>query len=380
MQAKTYYIVNIVTVEPEKILNLVQRQSIAVWDADYRGGILSFKIISDQLERVRHITDRFGAPINVAESLGMEKTVSFFKKRKYFFASFVLACFTVVYLAQFIWKIEIYGTRSLSESDIIQTLFSNGYKQSTRKKALDLNEAEVVLLKEYPQLDQATVEIEGSVLLVTISERDSPIVQFDKSVPVDIVAARAAQIDEFDVYSGVGMVKVGDQVKEGDVLISGVVRYSYRSSPSSEQVHALGKALTYESITFEAIIEMYVPQSGAPHRSEKTYHFLGRSIAFSKKSDDDWLSVDLDPLPVSIGWIELPILYNETRWYNKSSCRLKTEQEINKEILDIATSKLSPKQTIQNVDYKLGEISEKMAHVIIIIDCKTNIALEQELR
>jgi similar to stage IV sporulation protein len=287
---------------------------------------------------------------------------------------------SILFFSSFVWKIEIFGARAVAASDILEYLYSQGIRQTARKSQVDLNGTEVLLLKKFDALSDVACEIKGTILKISVVERSSPIVQFDKSVPVDIVAAIDATVREFTVYNGVAMAHMGKEVKAGDVLISGRVPYEYRNESGMQKVHAMGVALAYGKISLTESIELYVPSQGAPYVSQKIYYAFGRAFTVTSGDVvDESLFLEEKNKTLSLGWIELPILFDEVRWYTMDNCRPKTDTEIYGEIYDIATKRISDKQKVRAVTYQFSAIEDQKAEVAIVVDVSTNIAIEQEI-
>ena len=66
------------------------------------------------------------------------------------------------------------------------------------------------------------IRIHGVHLIAEIVEGEPPPQMADKSVPADLVADRDAVIEEIRVYAGEALVKEGDTVRKGQVLIRGL--------------------------------------------------------------------------------------------------------------------------------------------------------------
>ena len=105
-------------------------------------------------------------------------------------------------------------------------------------------------------IDWVGIKHIGSRVTVEINEMTSPPEMERKNTPCNIISSHDAQITGVKVYSGMLIPMVGDGVKKGDVLISGVVDTKYGRS---FYVHSIGEitGIYTEKMTFS---EKYVTE------------------------------------------------------------------------------------------------------------------------
>ncbi len=68
-----------------------------------------------------------------------------------------------------------------------------------------------------------SAELRGTKLFLRLAETDMPLMQKEESVPVHLVATADGIVESLVCRSGTPMVKIGDVVKKGDILVSGIV-------------------------------------------------------------------------------------------------------------------------------------------------------------
>jgi sporulation protein YqfD len=378
---RSFNVVKIQTDHPEKILNLLQLEDVPVLEVRYTQGYLFFKIVNSQMPRVNAIAGKLGAHAECVKILGAEKAARTFRKRAVFIG---IACFfliAVFLFTQCIWHIDIYAARILSESEIREFLYENGIKQSLPKRKIDCDAVETLLLKEYASLSDVQVELNGTKLVITVTERESPIVMFDKSIPVDLVASESGTVGEITVYNGTPCVNAGDYVNAGDVLIGGAVSYTFNDKPGVSYVHAMGKILMYKNIEVcDIIINKYIPLHADEYASEKIYYLFGKTVSVgSIKDKTGYMFIEEVNKPVMLAWIQLPLLYDEIKWYDIKSCREKTQEEIAAELYDAVQAQIGDKCTLVSVTYTLAEDEYGRLRAMCIAHCACNMAIEKEI-
>ncbi len=92
-----------------------------------------------------------------------------------------------------------------------------------RREDVDCTEIERQLRIDYPDIGWVSAELRGTKLFLRLAETDMPLMQKEESVPVHLVATADGIVESLVCRSGTPMVKIGDVVKKGDILVSGIV-------------------------------------------------------------------------------------------------------------------------------------------------------------
>ena len=146
-------------------------------------------------------------------------------RRRYGIVLGVLSFFAIITLmSDHIWDIRISGNSEVSENQILEVLRENGVYWGASANGIDGNRLEILARLEIPQLAWISIEKNGSVINVKISERiKTEKAEIPLSQPCNIVAAHDGQIINTEVYSGQLLFPIGSGVAEGQLIVSGVV-------------------------------------------------------------------------------------------------------------------------------------------------------------
>ena len=124
-----------------------------------------------------------------------------------------------------VWDIRVSGNEQLSEDTVVEALDKSGFGVGTLWRKTDKNGLESDVLAENPEIAWISVNRRGTVAYVELIESEN--VAKNPLLPApdysNVVAKEDGVIVEITVESGVAAVKVGDVVRAGDVLISGVI-------------------------------------------------------------------------------------------------------------------------------------------------------------
>nr|MDD6336652.1 sporulation protein YqfD [bacterium] len=123
-----------------------------------------------------------------------------------------------------IWRVEITGCYQIPQVAIEDMIKSYGFRLGMEKGGIDVREWQRRLMMEFPILQWVGLHTDGVKLVVQVKENDPPIGMARKQEG-DIVAVMDGIVEEITVLRGVAMVKPGDRVVAGQVLIRGVITW-----------------------------------------------------------------------------------------------------------------------------------------------------------
>ena len=119
-----------------------------------------------------------------------------------------------------VFDIRIDGLESITEEKILSELAQNGFSVGSSWLGADIKKTESALLAASDDIGWISINRRGSVAYVEIREKsidDIPSYKYS-----NIVAGYDCIIEDITVTHGYARVDVGDTVKKGDVLISGI--------------------------------------------------------------------------------------------------------------------------------------------------------------
>lgn len=211
---------------PERLMNLVAREEMEVWDLYRQGETLSACCPARQYRRLRRPARKAGMRLRVRERHGAPFLLRRYRSRAGVAAG--LAAFFVVLqlLAQRTWVIEVRGNDRVSTEEILSVMDSLGVREGENLADLDIPSLQLEAIRELPDLAWCVVNLQGSVAYVDVTERIPAPELSNADEPSNIKAARDGRIVSIETYTGQALVQAGDAVAEGMLLVSGVVESS----------------------------------------------------------------------------------------------------------------------------------------------------------
>ncbi len=161
---------------------------------------------------------------DIGEPLGIYGFIYRNLHRYGLFTSLILLSLIFVFSSGLVWDVRINGNENLPDYIIENALNDLGFGVGTSWRSIDKNLIEADLLTQRKDIAWISINRRGTVAYVEIMESEN-VGLSEESAPKysNIIADRDGVIEEISVKCGTAVVKVGDVVKKGDILISGVV-------------------------------------------------------------------------------------------------------------------------------------------------------------
>lgn len=217
-----YVIVNFYGDNIEKLLNAIAANRLSIWDMRCRKGFISAAVSVASFKKLRFIKRPYKVKLRIVKKAGLPFFIEKHKNRTGFLIGAVLFILLIKFMSSFIWIVEISGNERIKNSEVKLNCKEIGIVEGIRKSKISskLDAQELMLINE--NIAWASLNIEGCRLTVNISEtRD--IQKNESNKPTNIKASYDGIIKKIDVTSGNVLVKPGDAVKKGDILVSGII-------------------------------------------------------------------------------------------------------------------------------------------------------------
>ncbi len=207
------------TLPQQSVLSTTQRLLKHGISAKIRSGtvILPARLYKD-IDRILEGIEYAKTPI-----LGLGGFVLSHRKRYGVMLAFLIVFALFLFLNSLVWDVRIEGCESGKEQQIIAELESAGLSVGARWGSIDKGEVEARVLASSDTVSWLNINRRGTVAYIKVIDR---VVHDTEQAPegyANIVADRDCIIEEITVKRGVAMVKAGESVRKGQLLISGVI-------------------------------------------------------------------------------------------------------------------------------------------------------------
>lgn len=289
----------------ERFLNLCAKSNIVLWDLKPSGKGYSFFIRKKAYTTLENLAEKTHIHITLLGRYGLPFFLLEHRKRKAFFFSIFMGFFMIFVLSQFIWEVTVSGSEVYSESDILKYVMTNYYKPGTYKGNVDCNQLEEHLREDYEDIAWVSCSLQGTRLHIEIKETLDRKTKQNPKKPCDIVANRSGIITGLSVKSGTPLVSVGDKVKKGVTLISGLIYYYSDDFQVTEtdRIRADGEiTMKTKEVYKESIpMEYYEKKLKKKKKRIKSIYAGTYEWNFSEKKVDEHTNIIEKKYPLKIG-------------------------------------------------------------------------------
>lgn len=335
---KGYLEIRVWGFSPERFMNLCSNHGIFLWDVANCGDHYRMKLCLKDFYRLKGITRKTGTRVAITKRYGLPfLSVSMWKRRIFLLGLLGSLGFWIL-MSGFIWAIEISGNYYVTEDVLMDFLEQNRIRTGMRKKGIDLELLEENLRTEFPIITWTSTKIDGTKLKIQIKENDvgiEPGISEQEEGGKDLVADRDGLIVNMVTRNGVPVVKVGMEVKKGDILVEGgvpimgedgaVVRYDFCVADADVYLQSVYSIEEKQKERYEK--KLYT------HREKRRFFLLLRekelAFPFLPGSYEQYDVIkEMKQLQIFKNY-ELPIFWgNETRREYETKEQIYTKEEI----------------------------------------------------
>lgn len=208
----------------ERFLNLLNKNGIPVFQTSCRDGIFYATTTVKHYRQIRPYVRKTHVRVRIISRHGLPFAAQRYSHRLGMMAGILVFLFCIGISGQFVWEIQVRGNQTVSTDAIVQTLQEEGLTKGRWKKSLDPQMLAMKLRLKYHEISWAAVNLVGSVAEVEINERIESGETAEDKAPCNVVAARGGQIVSIQVYDGQKVRQTGEAVRQGELIVSGVVK------------------------------------------------------------------------------------------------------------------------------------------------------------
>lgn len=204
---------------PERIFNFCIKNQICLFDSKKRKDSIECSVFIPDFKKLRPILRGSKIRMHIIQKKGIRFKI--YKNRLRFGMVFGLIWLLIFLkiMSGYVWIIDVEGNKKIPDSEIISVLETIGIKEGIKASKIDSKIDRERLLLKTDKLAWASLNVEGSRLTVNVSEVKNTKSQ---TIACNLISNADGIIKKIDVTSGNCLVKIGDTVKKGDVLVSGI--------------------------------------------------------------------------------------------------------------------------------------------------------------
>lgn len=208
---------------PERLLNVMTLNRIAVWNIHRRGEFIRFSCLAGDYRALRPMARKACVRMRLRQKHGLPFWRHRYRHRRGLLVGLALYIAVLTLLSPRIWVIEVSGNTVTPTETVLAVARQRGVYIGARMDEVDVKGLQIGGTKDLPTVSFITVNPSHNVARIEVTEREQLPPPLDLSQPSDMVALRDGRILSMEVYSGQKLVKVGEAVAAGTRLITGRV-------------------------------------------------------------------------------------------------------------------------------------------------------------
>lgn len=219
---KGYVVIRLKAANCEKILNLLQRKGISMWDVEKNEQGIKLKMSYEDYVKYEEIIKE--TKMETVNKKGFALKLGKLKLRKGFVAGLFILLVCLYVLSSLVWNVQVIGTNNITAKSIVNVLEKNNIKMPIAHSSLKPKKIETMLYNNFDKFKFVEAYIEGSKLIIFVKEKEPEKAEIKSNEPSSIVSNKNAIINKVIAKSGQPVVKEGDVVYEGQTLVMGMVK------------------------------------------------------------------------------------------------------------------------------------------------------------
>lgn len=279
--------VEIKTFDINKLLNVLWRNGINVENVKKIDVVtVTLNVDYSDYGKLKSYVKRLNGKVKIISSKGMIFFLSRAKKSISIFVGVLIFLVGLYIYSGFIWRIDIETKKNIAPFEIRTMLNDFDIKPGVKKSSVNVYGLERKLENGHGDIMWVNARIEGGTLKIKVEEKVSPKIKEENENKEfkNIVASMDGEIKRIYTTSGTAVVKEGDVVKKGDVLIipqQGIEGGEYEVDAEGEVT-----ANTFYEKTIELQVEGKKEERTGEVDSDIYLEIMGKKIYLKKPTKE----------------------------------------------------------------------------------------------
>lgn len=320
----------------ERFMNMCRHHRINLWKIQ-REEEVCFSLAAKDFKKIQPLVRKTGICPHIKQKKGFPFFLWQMKTNWTFYSGFLLFLVLLSVLSSFVWEIQFRGQCTYTKETLLKTVNSMQIHRGMKRSRLVCDDIEKNIREIYPDISWVSAEEKGSLLVISIREAEKKIEREKGGRPCHLVADYDGVVKKISVNRGIALVKPGQRVKKGQVLISGILPITGDDDTVVEKIPVVAKGkveiFVEQDITKEISVETQEKKYTGRILKKYEYQLGNQSICiknpikrFNKSCKYDIITTvfaekKFYPFHFSVG--KRTYQYREYRWSTKK--RSKTE-------------------------------------------------------
>lgn len=266
------------------LLNICLRNGVTYSDfLCAEDGSIRFCVSVLSAKKLSRICAREGVELRIIHSGGLPLFLWRYRRRAGLMLGILLSLILLILSGKFVWDVRVTGNDGMSEEEVLGELRACGFGVGSYIPSVQTEQLENRVLIASDRISWIAIRINGTVAEVQVIEHTPTPPAEARGRPANLIASADGQIELIELYRGNAVVSIGQAVRKGELLVSGL----YESQTVGVRyTRAAGKILARTEREF--VVEIPLSYEQKVYEEEKygeiALNFFDFSLIFFKNS------------------------------------------------------------------------------------------------
>lgn len=322
-----YYVVKTEKRYQARFLNLLLRHRVIAYSLDE----CVWAVATLHMARVKRLAEEEGISTSVSALQGLPAFFLRYARRPGIILGMAVFLFILFAGNRHVWRVDVEGNEKIPEAVIEANLASLGFGVGAVYGDVDLIALTEEYRATYPDVSYMSIYMNGTVARVKVRETEGGGAEEKSNVPAQLVAERDAIVYRLEVSHGTAVVKVGQTVKKGELLVSGLVSGAHADTLLAAEGEVFG--VVNETMTIEIFYEQTQKMAKEREKEEISLNFFGKTrkiFTNTGKNDQSYGTIEGEKIPYLPSGIPLPLSLSVTErvYYDETVTRIGTGEAL----------------------------------------------------
>ena len=223
----------------ERFINICKTNNITIWNLKRNENIeLELNVRISEFKKICKVAKQTRCKVKIKRKKGFPFLLHKYKKRKIFVLFLLIMIMLITLSSNFVWNVEIKEENGQQLENIQEDIKKAGLETGKLKNNINMKEIINKIRLERKDIAWVGIELKGTNAIVKIVKADEKPEIVAQDEYCNIVSNKSGIVTKISAQNGTANVKVGDTVKEGDILINGWLEGKFTGV---RYVHAKGE-------------------------------------------------------------------------------------------------------------------------------------------
>lgn len=344
----------------EAFVNAVRTSPISLLNIRVFNGKLSGKIYDSNFEQLAFLAEKSGIRITADKKKGAVYTVKRYNRRYGIAIGILFAMAFLFYMSNIVLKIEVEGNNLLSTEQILAVLEDNGIYTKKFIPSINFSSVERNILVNMKNIAWIGIRHRGGRVVVDVDEMVKSPKILAQNIPCNVISSKDAQLIDAKVYSGELVPIVGEGVKKGDLLISGIIT-DKRGKTTLHHSHGEITGRYSEKVSFSQALneEVVIPTGEKFIEKQLSFFDIKIPITLEKKIDGEYAE-ETSITKLSLFTFDLPIgiIYETKEPFKTELYNYSDDEAFDKVLLKVNDYEMNFLSNVKILDREIQRFSD----------------------